>query len=49
MKGRIVEPEEIAGVVYLMILEEASAVNESIVMADDGYTSFKGVDGGQRL
>ncbi len=49
MKGRIVEPDEIAGVAYLMTLEEASAINGSIVMADDGYASFKGVDGGQRL
>ena len=49
MKGRIVEPEEIAGAVYLMTLEEASAINGSIVMADDGYASFKGIDGGLRL
>lgn len=49
MKGRIVEPAEIAGICYLLTLEEASAVNGSIVMADDGYSSFKGVDGGLRL
>lgn len=49
MKGRIVEPEEIAGVVYLMTLDEASAVNGTTVMADDGYSAFKGIDGGQRL
>lgn len=45
MKGRIVEPEEIAGVVYLMTLDEASAVNGTTVMADDGYSAFKGIDG----
>lgn len=49
IKGRIVEPEEIAGVVYLMTLDEASAVNGTTVMADDGYSAFKGIDGGQRL
>ena len=48
MKGRIIEPAEIAGVVYLLTLDEASAINGSIVMADDGYSSFKGIDGGMR-
>lgn len=47
MKGRIIMPEEIANAVYLMCLPEASAINGSTVMADDGYTSFKGVDGYQ--
>jgi NAD(P)-dependent dehydrogenase (short-subunit alcohol dehydrogenase family) len=47
MKGRIIEPEEIANIVYLLSLPEASAVNGSTVMADDGYCSFKGVDGFQ--
>lgn len=45
MKGRIIMPEEIADVIYLMSLPEASAINGSTVMADDGYCSFKGVDG----
>ncbi len=45
MKGRIIEPDEIAGAVYLLSLEEASAINGSTVMVDDGYTSFKGVEG----
>jgi NAD(P)-dependent dehydrogenase (short-subunit alcohol dehydrogenase family) len=44
MKGRIIEPEEIAGAVYLMTLPEASAINGTTVMVDDGYSSFKGVD-----
>jgi NAD(P)-dependent dehydrogenase (short-subunit alcohol dehydrogenase family) len=47
MKGRIIEPEEIAGAVYLMTLPEASAINGTTVMVDDGYSSFKGVDGYQ--
>lgn len=48
LKGRIVEPEEIAGVVWLMAQEEASAVNGTTVMADDGYSIFKGIPGGMR-
>ena len=35
MKGRIVEPEEIAGVAYLMTLDEASAVNATGNGSDD--------------
>ncbi len=45
MKGRIIEPSEIANAIYLVSLEEASAINGSTVMVDDGYASFKGVDG----
>lgn len=45
MKGRIIEPIEIANAIWLMSLDEASAINGTTVMADDGYTSFKGVDG----
>lgn len=47
MKGRIIEPLEIANAIYLMSLPEASAINGSTIMADDGYSSFKGVDGYQ--
>ena len=47
MKGRIIMPEEIANAIWLMSLPEASAINGSTVMADDGYCSFKGVDGYQ--
>jgi len=49
MKGRIIEPSEIANAIYLMSLEEASAINGSTVMTDDGYSSFKGVDGNSKL
>lgn len=41
MKNRVIEPEEIANSIYLLSLPEASAINGSTVMADDGYTSFK--------
>lgn len=47
MKGRIIEPSEIAGAIWLLTLPEATAINGSTVMADDGYTQFKGVDGYQ--
>ena len=47
MKGRIILQEEIANAIWLMSLPEASAINGSTVMADDGYCSFKGVDGFQ--
>jgi NAD(P)-dependent dehydrogenase (short-subunit alcohol dehydrogenase family) len=47
MKGRIIEPQEIADAIYLMTLKEASAINGSTVMVDDGYASFKGIDGYQ--
>lgn len=43
MKGRVEEPEEIAGVFHLLSLDEASAVNGTTVMAEDGFCSFKGV------
>lgn len=44
MKGRVVSPEEIADVIYLMSLDEAAAINGTTVSADDGYTAFKGVN-----
>ncbi len=47
MKGRIIEPTEIANAIYLMSLPEASAINGTTVMVDDGYSAFKGVDGYQ--
>ena len=45
MKGRIIQPEEIANAIWLMCLPEASAINGTTVMTDDGYSAFKGVDG----
>lgn len=43
MKRRVEEPAEIAGVFYLLSLDEAAAINGTTVMADDGFCSFKGV------
>lgn len=43
MKHRLISPDEMAGAIYLMTLPEASSINGSIVMADDGYASFKGM------
>lgn len=44
MKGRVIEPQEIANVIYLVSLDEASAINGTTVFADDGYTAFKGIE-----
>lgn len=41
MKGRILETEEIANVVFFLSGDEASAINGSTVMVDDGFVSFK--------
>ncbi|WP_287981564.1 SDR family oxidoreductase [Streptococcus sp.] len=41
MKKRPINPEELAGVIYLMVQPEASAINGNTVFADDGYCSFK--------
>lgn len=43
MKHRVEEPEEIAGAFHLLSMDEASAINGTTVMADDGFCSFKGV------
>ena len=44
MRGRVLEPQGVANVIYLLSLEEAAASNGTTVSADDGYTSFKGVN-----
>lgn len=44
MTHKLITPAELANVVYLMTLPEAKAINGSVVMADDGYASFKGTD-----
>ncbi|CRK82676.1 SDR family NAD(P)-dependent oxidoreductase [Neobacillus massiliamazoniensis] len=41
MGNKLTQPEQIANTVYLISLEEASAVNGSVIMADEGYASFK--------
>ncbi|WP_422659777.1 SDR family NAD(P)-dependent oxidoreductase [Paenibacillus sp. EC2-1] len=41
MGNKLTQPEQIADSVYLLTLPEASAINGSVVMADEGYASFK--------
>lgn len=41
MRRTIISPEEVANVVVLLASDEASVINGSVVMADDGYVSFK--------
>lgn len=41
MRKKLIRPEAIANAVYLLTLEEADAINGSVVMLDDGYASFK--------
>lgn len=43
MRNKVTEPEEVANVIYLLTLKEACLINGSTVLAEDGYTSFKGV------
>lgn len=43
MKERVIEPEEVANAIYLLTLPEASAINGTNIMVEDGYTSFKGI------
>lgn len=45
MGGKIVEPEEVANLVYLAASPEASCWNGTCLMADNGYSAFKGLDG----
>jgi len=41
MGGELTKPEMVANTVYLLSLKEAEAINGSVVMADQGYASFK--------
>lgn len=41
LRGELIQPEEIAGVAYMLTSPDAQAVNGSVVMADDGYASFR--------
>lgn len=41
MGGELTKPEALAKTVYLVSLDEAEAINGSVVMADQGYASFK--------
>ena len=39
--NELTNPEQLANAAYLLSLEEADAINGSVVMADEGYASFK--------
>jgi glucose 1-dehydrogenase len=41
MRGRLLQPEEIANAVALLASDDANAINGSMVMVDDGYAEFK--------
>lgn len=41
MGNKLTMPEQIADTVYLLSTPNASAINGSVVMADEGYASFK--------
>ncbi|AYB42660.1 SDR family NAD(P)-dependent oxidoreductase [Paenibacillus lautus] len=41
MGGELTKPEVVADTVYLVSLDEATAITGSVVMADQGYASFK--------
>ncbi|GGF94374.1 SDR family NAD(P)-dependent oxidoreductase [Paenibacillus aceti] len=41
MGNKLTQPEQIADTVYLLSTPDASAINGSVVMADEGYASFK--------
>lgn len=41
MTGKLLQPEQIANVVAFLASDEASGINGSTVLVDDGYASFK--------
>jgi NAD(P)-dependent dehydrogenase (short-subunit alcohol dehydrogenase family) len=41
MMKQVIQPEQVANVVAFLASEESSAINATIVMVDDGFTSFK--------
>ncbi|MBO1579528.1 SDR family oxidoreductase [Bacillus sp. XF8] len=41
MGNKLTQPEQIADTIHLISLEEASTINGSVVIADEGYASFK--------
>lgn len=41
MGGELTKPQTVANSVYLVSLDEAEAINGSVVMVDQGYASFK--------
>ena len=43
IRNRLLTAGEVAGAVYLLSTKEASAVNGTVLMLDDGYTAYKGI------
>ena len=41
LSNTLLQAEQIADAVYMISLEEANAINGSVVMLDDGFTAFK--------
>ena len=41
LRRKLLAPEQIAGVVVLLVSDAAAAINGSVVMVDDGYAEFK--------
>ncbi|TYR80854.1 SDR family oxidoreductase [Priestia megaterium] len=41
MRGKLMQPEQIANVVAFLASEEASGINGTTIMVDDGFTAFK--------
>ncbi|MGL5439898.1 MAG: SDR family NAD(P)-dependent oxidoreductase [Filifactoraceae bacterium] len=41
LQGKVIEPSQIAGAVFILASDEASVINGTTVMSDDGYSSFK--------
>lgn len=41
MQNKVIDPRQIAGAVFLLASDEASVINGTTVMTDDGYSSFK--------
>jgi len=41
MRGRIIAPDQVAGVVAFLASPDAEAINGTTVMVDDGYVAFK--------
>lgn len=43
MRNQVIEVEDIAEIIYFLSSNAASAINGCTVMADDGYSAFKGI------
>jgi NAD(P)-dependent dehydrogenase (short-subunit alcohol dehydrogenase family) len=41
LRGKLIEPEQVASVVAFLFTEEASAINGSTIPVEDGFQVFK--------